>query len=310
MKLTAVHLLITFRCTRECDHCFVWGSPCQRGAMTIERVRQVLAQAKELGSVEWVYFEGGEPFQYYAVLLSGARAAARMGFRVGVVSNAYWATDVADAMEYLGPLAGLVDDFTVSADWYHWDPELRRHVEHAFAASEQLGIPFRVCCIVDPGCIEHECELGRLPVEEAPVMYRGRAAVKLAPGTKNRPWSTLSCCGNEDLCEPSRVHIDPVGHVHVCQGISIGRLDQETLREICESYDPESNPIVSPLLEGGPVELALRYGLNHEPAYADNCHACYEARAALRGMFPDILAPDQMYGVCKELDALEAFGPH
>jgi hypothetical protein len=31
--------------------------------------------------------------------------------------------------------------------------------------------------------------------------------------------------------------------------------------------------------------------------YADACHLCYAARAALRRHYPGILAPDQSYGV-------------
>ena len=99
MKLSGLHLLLTYQCTLECDHCFVWGSPWQSGTFTLPSLRQVLQQAQELGTVEWIYFEGGEPFLYYAVLLKAAQEAARMGFRVGIVSNSYWATDVQDALE-------------------------------------------------------------------------------------------------------------------------------------------------------------------------------------------------------------------
>ena len=31
MKLTGLHLLLTYQCVLECDHCFVWGSPWQKG---------------------------------------------------------------------------------------------------------------------------------------------------------------------------------------------------------------------------------------------------------------------------------------
>ena len=44
-------------------------------------------------------------------------------------------------------------------------------------------------------------------------------------------------------------------------------------------------------------ELVRRYALPHADSYADACHLCYEARRALRARFPDVLAPDAMYGV-------------
>lgn len=305
MKLTGVHLLMTYRCTRDCDHCFVWGSPEQRGTMSIDSIKQILEQARDTGTVDRIYFEGGEPFQFYAVMLSGVRVASRMGFKVGIVSNAYWAVGPSDAVEYLGPLAGLIDDFTISADWYHWSPELRLNVANACKAARELSIPFNVICILCPEWLGADCDLEDIRVEQAPLMYRGRAAARLGPDVPKSPWLSFTTCEHEDLRNPSRVHVDPFGHVHVCHGIAIGNVLRDPLGEICQSYDPESHPVVGPLLEGGPVELALRYGLDHRAEYADACHACYDMRNALRGRFPDILTPHQMYGVHAELDPLQ-----
>jgi len=58
----------------------VWGGPGQRGVLTIDQVEQILTQARQAG-VTSIYFEGGEPFLYYAVLVRGVRKAAEMGFR-------------------------------------------------------------------------------------------------------------------------------------------------------------------------------------------------------------------------------------
>ena len=82
MKLSGLHILLTYQCTFECDHCFVWGGPHQRGVLRLEQVEEILEQAKEAG-VESVYFEGGEPFLYYALLVKGVHRAAEMGFSVG-----------------------------------------------------------------------------------------------------------------------------------------------------------------------------------------------------------------------------------
>jgi hypothetical protein len=72
MKLTGLHLLLTYECNYECDHCFVWSGPRHTGTMTLARIDDVLRQAKQLGTVEWIYFEGGEPFLYHAILLQGS----------------------------------------------------------------------------------------------------------------------------------------------------------------------------------------------------------------------------------------------
>ena len=91
--------------------------------------------------------------------------------------------------------------------------------------------------------------------------------------------------------------MDPLGNLHICQGISLGNLYQIPLEEICRSYNADGHPITGPLLEGGPAELVKRYGLAHEDVYADACHLCCESCRSLRSQFPDVLLPDQMYGV-------------
>lgn len=297
MRPTELQLLLTYQCTRECEHCFAWGSPHQRGCMTLERIKLILNQAKELDSLESISFTGGEPFLHYPILLSAVRLAARHDLKVSVISNGYWATEEVDCTEWLGPLAGLVHDLTISCDWYHWEAELKQRVRNVCAVGGDLRVPIKVVSVVYPECLGNESVTGSIPVEESPLTYRGRAAQELAPKAPGLTWLSFTACQNFDLRNPGRLYIDPFGNVMVCQGISIGNVKDTPLVEICDSYAPDYHPIIGPLVEGGPVELVLRYGLDHKSAYADACHACYEAREALRGRFPDSLAPDQMYGV-------------
>ena len=55
MKLSGLHILLTYQCTYECDHCFVWGSPWQKGTLTLEQIEEILDQAKDAG-VTSIYF--------------------------------------------------------------------------------------------------------------------------------------------------------------------------------------------------------------------------------------------------------------
>jgi MoaA/NifB/PqqE/SkfB family radical SAM enzyme len=294
MRLEGLHLLLTYRCLNECDHCFVWGGPRQEGTLTLEALREILRQAKALGRLSWIYFEGGEPFLYFPLLLTGVRTAARLGFRVGLVSNAYWATSQQDAALWLKPMASLIADLSLSADDYHGGKEDSRPTV-ALEAAERLGIPVSLIHIAPiPSC--GEGAVGKLPPGESGVMFKGRAAENLAPSVRGYPRETFSECPHEDLACPSRLHIDPYGFVHVCQGISIGNLFQMPLKDICESYDPASHPVLGPLLNGGPAELSRRNGFGKEKLFADACHLCYQTRRALRGRYPDVLAPDAMYG--------------
>lgn len=297
MYLTGLHFLLTYQCTFECDHCFVWGSPWQNGTLTLENIRRILQQGRETAGIRSVYFEGGEPFLYYAVLLKAVQLARQMGFSVGIVSNAYWAVEEQDAIEWLRPFTGLLDDLSVSSDLYHSSEKISRQARNAQAAARILGIPLGVMSVAQPEALDASTGVGQLPEGESGVMYRGRAVDKLARRAAHHPWEQFTTCPHEDLREPGRVHVDYLGNFQVCQGLVIGNLFRTPLAEICATYRPEAHPVVGPLLAGGPAELVRRYALPHEESYADACHLCYEARRSLRDRFPQILTPSQVYGV-------------
>lgn len=303
IELRGLHFLLTYRCTSQCDHCFVWGSPNQSGIMTLAQVRDMLRQARDVGTVEWVYFEGGEPFLLYALLLESVRTAAAMGFKVGIVSNGYWASSTEDAVEYLRPLAPHVRDLSVSSDRYHSMAEDGPEAAHVRAAAGLLGMPTDTISIAQPNTDEGPFATGQIPAGWSAVRFRGRAAVTLAQQAALKPWHTFTECPYENLSDPGRMHIDPFGHLHICQGISIGNAFRQPLAEILAQYEPRLHPITAPLLEGGPARLAAQHSLPHASAYADACHLCYEMRTMLRARFPEILAPDQMYGVVGDFAA-------
>lgn len=296
MTLTGVHVLLTYGCTYECDHCFAWSSPRLSATFTVERLDDLLRQARAPGTVEWLYFEGGEPFLYHGLLRWGVRRAAELGFRVGVVSNAYWATGERDAGEWLRDLAGLVTSLELSCDAYHGGAEQERQVACARAAAARLGIPADVLRIGRPGRAGVPHSSGQLAPGESRLMFRGRAAEALARTAPHHLAAEFRECPYEDLREPGRVHVDPYGHVHLCQGISLGNVFETPLAEIARRYDPDAHPIAGPLLAGGPAELARRHGREPHGGWADACHLCYATRAALRPRYPGVLAPAEMYG--------------
>jgi hypothetical protein len=107
----------------------------------------------------------------------------------------------------------------------------------------------------------------------------------------------LDDCPYEDLRDPGRVHIDAYGHVHLCQGLSMGNLWSTPLSELVASYDGERHPVAGPLLRGGPAALARAYHVPHAKEYVDECHFCYSLRKALLDQFPEFLGPRQVYGL-------------
>lgn len=296
MKLSGLHFLLTYQCTLECDHCFTWGSPRQRGTMTLADIRFYLEQAQAAGGIQAISFEGGEPFIFYATLLQAVQETVRLGFKASLVTNAFWATSVETATRGLRPFAGLIKDLTLSSDLYHWQTWLSQQARYASQAAQDLGIPVKLIVIAQPEAEDALTVSGQLPEGSSKVMFRGRAAEKLACRAAGHAWQEFTACPFENLRDPGRVHLDPLGNIHICQGITLGNLLKTPLKDICENYHPETHPVIGPLLKGGPAALVRTYGLAHGDSYVDACHLCYTARKELRFRFPETLAPDQMYG--------------
>ena len=298
MKLKGVHFLLTYRCDLECDHCFVWGSPKARGVFSIEQIKNILVEGKKLGTVGCVSLEGGEPFLYYPIVIRAVEEAVKLGFRVEILSNCYWASCPDNARIWLLPIAKARNvELGLSSDLYHGETWQTEEVENATKAAKELNIKVGILSIkylkAKDSC-PSRIEGAKVGLYE--LMYKGRATIKLAQEADKRSWREFTECPYEDLVDPERVHVDPLGYVHVCQGISIGNAWQKPFSEIIEEYNAYDNPIVEPLIRGGPVALVEKFGLSHEEVYADACHLCYDARCTLRKKYPDILGPDQMYG--------------
>jgi len=298
MMLTGIHLLLTYQCMYECDHCFVFGSPFAKGVMTIEDIEQILRQSRDLGTVRWIYFEGGEPFLYYPIMLRGARRAKEMGFNVGVVTDAHWATSLQDAEEWLRPLKSIgVSDLSISDDPFHYGESTENLAKIGIKAAERLGLPVDTITIEAPKREPRErAGLKGMEVKGGEVMFRGRAVEKLLGGVPTKPWKAFDECRHEDFSDQRRVHVDPFGFIHLCQGLVMGNWRETPIPELVAGFEPRSHPICGPILEGGPAGLVERYGVDHEEEYVDECHLCYRARVTLRGRFPKYLAPPQMYG--------------
>lgn len=295
--LTGIHFLLTYKCTFECDHCFVFGSPFAEGTFTLRQVQTVLDEALCIGTITWIYFEGGEAFLYYPLLLEAVRLARNAGFKVGIVSNAYFATTEEDSVLWLKPLAELgIADLSVSDDAFH-SSQVDSPAKRAMRAAQKLGIPAGSICIEPPLVAANSSRKQGEPVVGGGVMFRGRAAEKLTAGLPHVDWQEFDECPHEELENPGRVHIDAYGNVHLCQGLSIGNAWQTPLLTLVKNYNARQHPIVAPLLDGGPAALARTFNVPPADAYVDACHLCYSARKALMSKFPEYLSPGQVYGV-------------
>lgn len=298
MPIIELDLLLTYKCNFECDHCFVYSHPDAKGVMKISDIREILKEAEKIGNIELIYFEGGEPVLYYPIMLWGLREAKRLGYKTGFITNAYWATSVEDAKEWLKPFCEVgVSDVVISDDAFHYGEEEENLAKHAYEAAIDLGLPVSTIALEDPKEYMIGKEWKGKPVTEGAVLFKGRAVEKLVESLPRKPWNEFDECLDEDFSNQKRVHIDPFGYVHVCQGITMGNMQKNSLSVLFEDFDPYEHPICGPILKGGPAELVRKFNVEHEEGYVDECHLCYCTRLKLRKKFPEILAPDQMYGV-------------
>ena len=296
--LTGIHFILSYKCTLECDHCFIYSSPNAKGTFTLNEIKKVLTEAIKIKTVEWIYFEGGEPFLFYPLMLEGIGMAAELGFSVGVVTNAYFATTEEDAMLWLRPLYNLgISDLSISDDLFHNEGIKDNPAKRAYSAAKKLGVPVNSICIEKPAVKKHKGQDKGSPVIGGSAMFRGRAAEKLTKGLPQKHWDKLIECPYEELKEPERVHIDPFGNVHLCQGVCMGNIQKTPLSTLIRNYNAEKHPICAPLIEGGPALLAKKLNVEHDEKYVDECHFCYNIRLALINRFPQFLAPRQVYGL-------------
>ena len=296
--LTGIHFLLTYTCSYECDHCFLHCSPNAEGTFTLTQIRQILDEAEKLGSIEWIYYEGGEPTLYYPLLLAGLREARERGFKTGIVTNGYFATTVEDAHLWLEPIAKIgINDLSISDDDFHSEGQEIIHARNAIEAARELNMPVNTICIESPRIQTAESEQKGKPVIDGGVLFKGRAAEKLVDGLPRRNWSEMSTCPWEDLLNPQRVHVDAHGEVQICQGISIGNAWETPFSQIISHYRVTEHPILHPIFKGGPAELARVYHIPHETEYVDECHLCYTVRKILLDRFPNELTPRLAYGL-------------
>lgn len=296
--ISGIHFILTYTCNFECDHCFLYCSPRAQGTFTFEQVQSVFKDLKSISSVERICFEGGESFLFYPLLLESVRMACDYGYDVAIETNTYWATTEEDAILWLKPLqeAGL-SVLEVSDDAFHHGEEIYTTAKRARAAAEKLGLKVNTLCIEKPFIVINKKEAKGSPIYQGGPKLRGRAVDKLTAGLPTTSWENFEECPFEDLRDPSRVHIDAYGNVHICQGISIGNFMETPLSEIFENYDPDAHPVCGPLLKGGPAELATAHQAQYKEEYADACHLCTDVCVKLINRYPDIITPRQVYGL-------------
>jgi hypothetical protein len=135
--------------------------------------------------VKWNYLEGGEPFLYYPIMLAGVRLARERDLKTGIVTNAYWAMSLVDAVVWQQPLKNLrLAALSASDDVFHHEDPRDNRPQNALTAADKLGLSADAIRIEPPAVRQRNAASGfkGKPVIAVLVRFRGRAVEKLSAG--------------------------------------------------------------------------------------------------------------------------------
>ena len=139
---------------------------------------------------------------------------------------------------------------------------------------------------------------------EGRVYFKGRAAHTLAPlaakgrGVPAEVCDTVPWWSNGSQSTTELLALDPDGYISKECGIVFGNIEQQSIADILNGFNASQHPILSTLINEGPLGLAhaaRELGYVMKTDYADKCHLCQEAREVLRVKYPEYLAPAQQY---------------
>lgn len=138
-------LITTRRCTAACDHCCIGSSPTARGAIPVDRMHQLIDEAKQIPSIQRIGFTGGECFLLGRELDALIAHAHELELETRVITNAYWAVNEKAARARVASLrtAGL-DQMQISTGSFHQRFVPVERVVHAARAAARAAIPSRI----------------------------------------------------------------------------------------------------------------------------------------------------------------------
>lgn len=314
---TSMGLMLTYRCPAECEFCYYNCGPEKSGLLTIENVIAAWQGLINLASEQAkIHITGGEPFLYWQHLqhLLSTAVKFNMGQVDVIETNAYWAANRTEIIERLRFLnSHNVRRLKISYDPFHAEFVDYDRVKLLYdTACEVLGtdkVLFRWQQYlkerprIDGLSEEQKLSLFSESCRQYPCRFTGRAAGRLAQRLANKELEQISAenCKKAFLNSKS-VHIDPFGNVFngVCSGIIIGNINEKSLDELWQTFNPAKEEFLNVLFNNGPVgflQEAIKSGYEKRRLYSGKCHLCTDLRQFFfdKGEFRQIINPKDCY---------------
>jgi len=314
VKLGVAALLYTYRCSIACRHCLFGCTPTRpRVHTSTPRALNHLRALHELGRV--IHIAGGEAMLFWDDL----RDVLERSFAEGVhphfiESNCSFAVDDAIVAERLRVLkANGVSGILISSDAFHQavvPPE--RFLRVRRQAYDLFGARNVWCSRESDDAIT---ALATIAADEARLRDYARGYRPSLVGTAHRELRRFfdplpvgeGFCGTADApgCPVEfseriwEVHIDPYENIQTNCGVIIGNAERTTPAEVLSRGPANANFIARLLADGGPYALAKmareRHGFAVPGTAVSKCDLCFTTRLFLRGFYPEILGPEEVY---------------
>lgn len=319
MSVLKIH--VSYQCSAHCDHCHLRAGRAPSPAIDYDMAMDTISGLHEHNDLEYVVLLGGEPGLFPELAHKMVAAIHRRGLGARVETNASWATDDPTAKAFLEPLCAAEAQIMLSVDALHEPFVPLARVERAIRVLDTLEGKYVIeVPYIDFPAARHpsdirtdellselERRLARKPcgpLYKGQVFFKGRAAYALAPlvsdgrGVPEEVCDTVPWWSNGSQRTLELLGLDPEGYLTKECGIAIGNVSQQGVEQILRDFDADTHPILSVLIQEGPLGLAREaseMGYSIKPSYADKCHLCQEAREVLRTKYPEYLTPDIHY---------------
>lgn len=292
-----VGLLLTEQCNIECSHCWFSSGPDRRVHMELDEALDYIDQIKEIPSVKWISFTGGEPFLLPEMLVSVVDFASKRGFQTECVTNCFWAETEEGAVARLRELVDVgLNAINISADDFHQRHIPFRKVSNCYWAARRLGLKVVImCAMAKSSTLRVQVIVRRLGDEGIHIVGEREPKVPvsaLAVETGFTPVGRAAeipkdewLIGNSPVGGPCRVvlrdiGIAPDGRVLPCcsaasqvEYAAIGNAKEDRIGKLVEKAS--QRPLFKILSREGPSGLAKLLGSKILTGYVGRCHLCH-----------------------------------
>jgi MoaA/NifB/PqqE/SkfB family radical SAM enzyme len=293
-------LILTEQCNISCRHCWFGSGPGKKNRMAPGEAMGYILQIREIPSVDWVSFSGGEPFLFPDLLQKLIAFASGLGLYTECVTNCFWAETADGALKVLVRFkqAGLTV-INISTDDFHQQHLPFDRVRNAYNAAKDIGVKIVIMSAVKRSSRITAGQLGQL-LEDDGIFIFGRSASQGATTTALAVQSGFLPIGSgADISVKERViedrslsggceialrdiSIHPSGKVFPCCSAAgmaetavLGNAKETGLKKIIR--EAGRHPFFRVLSTEGPQGLC-RY-LHWDTlgkSYVNRCHLCYE----------------------------------